>query len=303
MCQGFIDRAGYRSTFWRTYIDEEKKLGNFHVEQFEKVDKETCFGTRPGSYEKIDEDGIVQPGERVSADDVLISKTSPMPPQPKSKFTKRDHSLSNRSTERGIVDRSMLSTNADGFKFAKVRVRSMRVPEVGDKFSSRHGQKGTIGMIFPTEDMPFSPTSGMVPDIIINAHAIPSRMTIGHLLESEFAKAGCYTNGRVDATIFEHHDREKEAEAVLHAKGFQKYGKERLVNGQTGRMMDCMIFMGPVYYQRLKHLVADKIHSRSRGANNMLTRQPVEGRVRDGGLRFGKKFFILVITHSLLNNR
>lgn len=109
-------------------------MGNYHVEQFEKADRETCLGMRPGSYEKVDTDGIVSPGERVSADDVLISKTSPIPSQPGSRFTKRDHSLSNRSTEYGIVDRAMVSTNADGFKFAKVRVRSIRTPEVGDKF-------------------------------------------------------------------------------------------------------------------------------------------------------------------------
>jgi hypothetical protein len=535
---GFLDRGGFRSTFYRTYIDEEKKLGNYHVEQFEKVDKEICYGRKPGSYENVDTDGIIRPGEKVSADDILISKTSPMPAQPGSKFTKRDHSVSNRSTEHGITDRSMVSTNAEGFKYSKVRVRSIKLPEIGDKFcltcdhevltdsgwkpisevsfldkvatlvdgkrieysaieeiyefdhdgemyhiesqqidlfttmnhrmwvkgidhndfelveakdivgkgveyqkngewmkkdynfslpkigdfeekpldteswlwffgiwigwgwscvgddscqveiltcegfkdmleivcqklgynlkykddisyitdehlslylseynnkrlplwawnlsseqakiltraimltsangkkyftsftqlvddfqrlclhagwscnkinekefeitenhakvnyqldkkdqieeikqykgkvyciqvpshvfyvrrngkgcwtgnSSRHGQKGTFGMIYHPEDMPFSPTTGMIPDFVINSHCIPGRMTIGHLLESEFAKASCFLNGKVDATAFEGHDREKEAEIVLRNHGFQRYGKVCFIN-------------------------------------------------------------------------
>lgn len=173
----------FTSTFYRQYTDEEKKLGHHHSEQFEKPDRETCFGMRQGSYDKIDEDGIVQLNARVSENDILIAKTSFMAAQPDSKFTKKDHSTANRSTESGIVDKVMLSTGPENFKFAKVRVRSTRVPEIGDKysyypyikltsvrFSSRHGQKGTFGMIFPTEDMPFNPDTGMIPDILINSH-------------------------------------------------------------------------------------------------------------------------------------
>jgi hypothetical protein len=165
--------------------------------------------------------------------------------------------------------------------------------------SARHGQKGTIGMTYTQEDMPFSAQTGMSPDIIINPHAIPSRMTIGQLMECISGKVGCFDGQIKDSTAFNqsktHHEDTYQA---LHEMGFQRHGNEILINGMTGKMMEHAIFMGPTYYQRLKHMVDDKIHSRGRGPVQVLTRQPVEGRSRDGGLRTGEMERDAIISHG-----
>jgi DNA-directed RNA polymerase II subunit RPB2 len=200
------------------------------------------------------------------------------------KYDKKDMSTFIKQNESGVVDKVMVSINDQGAKLIKTRVRSVRVPEIGDKFSARHGQKGTIGMTLRQEDMPFT-ANGMTPDIIINPHAIPSRMTIGQLLECLLGKAGSLTGEISDSTAFENQLKPHEIAEKLHKEGYQRYGNERLYNGFTGMPMDSMIFIGPTYYQRLKHMVADKCHSRAKGPVQILTRQPVEGRARDGGLR------------------
>ena len=174
----------------------------------------------------------------------------------------------------------------EGHKFVKIRVRSTRVPQIGDKFASRHGQKGTIGITYRQEDMPFS-ADGITPDIIINPHAIPSRMTIGHLVECLLSKLSTLTGSEGDATPFTELTVESVSQ-LLRAKGFQSRGLEVMYHGHTGRKLQAQIYFGPTYYQRLKHMVDDKIHARARGPLQILTRQPVEGRSRDGGLRFGE---------------
>lgn len=180
----------------------------------------------------------------------------------------------------------MLTTDQDGNKFAKVRVRTVRIPQIGDKFSSRHGQKGTIGITFRQEDMPFT-VEGIVPDIIINPHAIPSRMTIGQLIECLYGKVVCcQANVEADATPFTHLSVEKLSQ-MMHEQGYQRYGNETLYNGHTGAKLAAHVFIGPTFYQRLKHMVDDKIHARARGPTSKLERQPMAGRARDGGLRFG----------------
>jgi DNA-directed RNA polymerase II subunit RPB2 len=191
----------------------------------------------------------------------------------------------------------MLTTNADGFKFAKVRVRSERIPQVGDKFASRHGQKGTIGMLYRQEDMPFS-SEGISPDIIVNPHAIPSRMTIGHLVEALLSKVGANTGDEGMATPFLEDQTVDKIGTILQKCGYQRCMNEVLFNGHTGRMLTARIFFGPTYYQRLKHMVDDKIHSRARGRLQILTRQPVEGRAREGGLRFGEMERDCMISHG-----
>ncbi|GAM29100.1 hypothetical protein SAMD00019534_122760 [Acytostelium subglobosum LB1] len=300
--QSSIDRGMFRSMFYRSYKDEQKKQYALDEETFEKPDRDTCVGMRHGSYEKIDEDGLVPPGVRVTGDDIIIGKTTPLPPQdedlgPKSKRqTKRDSSTAMRSSENGIVDSVVLTTSEAGLKFTKVRVRSMRTPQIGDKFSSRHGQKGTCGMTYRQEDLPWT-VEGVVPDIIVNPHAIPSRMTIGQLIECLLGKVSAMSGDEGDATPF----TDVTVEAIskeLHKIGYQMTGHEVLYNGHTGRRLEAQIFIGPTYYQRLKHMVDDKIHSRSRGPVQILTRQPVEGRSRDGGLRFGEMERDCMISHG-----
>ncbi|CRG94359.1 DNA-directed RNA polymerase II subunit RPB2, putative [Plasmodium gallinaceum] len=209
---------------------------------------------------------------------------------------KKDCSLSLRSNENGVIDTVMLSSNSRGNKFAKVKVRSVRIPQIGDKFASRHGQKGTIGITYRTEDMPFS-ENGTFPDIIMNPHAVPSRMTIGHLVECLAGKVAAIEGEEGDATPFSK-ITVQEISQRLHKLGYEKYGNEILYNGHNGKMIKSKIFIGPTYYQRLKHMVEDKIHARSRGPLTMITRQPTEGRSRDGGLRFGEMERDCMISHG-----
>jgi len=176
-------------------------------------------------------------------------------------------------------------------------VRSVRIPQIGDKFASRHGQKGTIGITYRQEDMPFS-CEGVVPDIVVNPHAIPSRMTIGHLVECLLSKVSALSGDEGDATPFTSVTVD-EISRLLKNFGYQKRGFEVMYNGHTGRRLEASIFLGPTYYQRLKHMVDDKIHSRSRGPVTLLTRQPMEGRARDGGLRFGEMERDCMISHGV----
>lgn len=191
----------------------------------------------------------------------------------------------------------MLSTNQDGMKFTKVRTRTIRIPQIGDKFASRHGQKGTIGMTYAQEDMPWT-RDGVSPDIIVNPHAIPSRMTIGHLVECLQSKVGALTGKEGDATPFTDVSVDQIA-GVLHELGYHRHGNEVMYSGHTGRIIHAKVFLGPTFYQRLKHLVDDKIHARSRGPVTMLTRQPMEGRARDGGLRMGEMERDCLISHGV----
>jgi len=273
------------------------------LEEFEKPTRETCVSLRHGSYDKLEEDGLIGPGTRVSGEDIIIGKTTLIKdldddsgPLKGRKQNKRDSSIALRSSENGIVDQVMLSTSQDGYKFVKVRVRSIRTPQIGDKFCSRHGQKGTCGMTYRSEDMPFT-VEGINPDIIVNPHAIPSRMTIGHLVECLLGKVSATTGDEGDATPFTDVTVEAISDA-LHKCGYQRTANEVMYNGHTGRRLEAQIFLGPTYYQRLKHMVDDKIHSRARGPVQILTRQPVEGRSRDGGLRFGEMERDCMISHG-----
>ncbi|KAG2291482.1 hypothetical protein Bca52824_038151 [Brassica carinata] len=300
MNQSSIDRGFFRSLFFRSYRDEEKKMGTLIKEDFGRPDRGNTLGMRHGSYEKLDDDGLAPPGTRVSGEDVIIGKTTAISQDEAqgqtSRYTRRDHSISLRHSESGMVDQVLLTTNADGLKFVKVRVRSVRIPQIGDKFSSRHGQKGTVGMTYTQEDMPWT-IEGVTPDIIVNPHAIPSRMTIGQLIECIMGKVAAQMGKEGDATPFTDVTVDNISKA-LHKCGYQMRGFERMYNGHTGRPLPAMIFIGPTYYQRLKHMVDDKIHSRGRGPVQILTRQPAEGRSRDGGLRFGEMERDCMIAHG-----
>ncbi len=204
-----------------------------------------------------------------------------------------------RRGETGSVDRIAIAENSNGNKIAKVRVRSVRIPQIGDKFASRHGQKGTVGMSFRQEDLPFS-LEGIVPDMIVNPHCIPSRMTVGHLIECLTSKiAAVRGQFSQDGTAFT-----KEADIIekgkeLLALGYQPYGNERMANPYSGVQYENLVFLGPIFYQRLRHLVDDKMYARSRGVVVALTRQPTHGRRRAGGLRFGEMERDCVISHGM----
>ena len=195
-----------------------------------------------------------------------------------------------------IIDKNYIDRNGDGYNFAKVRLRTTRKPVIGDKFSSRSGQKGTIGNIIPEEDMPFT-SSGLRPDLILNPHAIPSRMTIAQLKETILAKVLLQLGLFGDGTSFGELNVDDICELLMKV-GYEAHGNELLYNGLTGEQHECAVFTGPVFYQRLKHMVSDKQHSRSIGPMVNLTRQPAEGRSRDGGLRFGEMERDAMISHG-----
>ena len=303
MNQSSVDRGLFRSIYYRSYMDLEKKSGIQQLEEFEKPTRETTLRLKHGTYDKLEDDGLIAPGTGVAGEDIIIGKTAPIPPdseelgQRTRTHTRRDVSTPLKSTESGIVDQVLITTNSEGQKFVKVRVRSSRIPQIGDKFASRHGQKGTIGITYRQEDMPFT-AEGIVPDVIINPHAIPSRMTIGHLVECLLSKVATLIGNEGDATPFT--DLTVESVSIfLRQKGYQSRGLEVMYHGHTGRKLQAQVYLGPTYYQRLKHMVDDKIHSRARGPVQILTRQPVEGRSRDGGLRFGEMERDCMISHGI----
>jgi len=245
-------------------------------------------------YSVLGKDGLAIPGTPVSGGDVLVGKTTPLPPpQPgdddaddAGRYQKKDNSVCCRLSEKGVVDSVMLTENEKGFRFTKVKMRTIKIPNIGDKFCSRHGQKGTCGIQFRSEDLPFT-CEGVTPDLVINPHAIPSRMTVAHLIETVVGKVACINGREMDATPFGKVTYEDHT-ASLHACKYQRFCNERMYNGHTGLPLESLIFLGPVYYQRLKHLSGDKIHARPRGPLQSLVRQPTHGRAHEGGLRFGE---------------
>ncbi len=244
------------------------------------------------AYRLLEEDGLIATESQVKGGDILVGRTSP--PRFLEEYRGfevrgpqlRDTSVGVRPTEEGVVDSIFVTKDIEGSHLMKVKVRSHRIPELGDKFVSRHGQKGVIGMVIPQEDMPFS-IHGSIPDIMINPHAFPSRMTVGQFLESLAGKAAALRGEEVDGTPFINESLESISEK-LKMLGFEQSGRELMYDGLSGRKFKTHIFIGPTFYQKLHHMVVDKIHARARGQVQMLTRQPTEGRARGGGLRFGE---------------
>ena len=296
--KGSIDRGLFLATIYHTEKDEDKKL--FGTEEVRcKPDKTKTKNIKFGNYDKLTSQGIMKENTLIEDRDIIIGKVIPIK-ENKNDFTKSvkfsDGSISHRTQEESYVDKNYIETNGDGYNFCKVRIRNFRKPVIGDKFSSRHGQKGTIGNIIPEEDMPFT-ANGLKPDIIINPHAIPSRMTIAQLKETLLGKVLLEMGLFGDGTSFGEFDISNIIDK-LNDLGYESKGNELMYNALTGEQLTMNIFIGPAFYQRLKHMVNDKQHSRSIGPMVNLTRQPAEGRSRDGGLRFGEMERDCMISHG-----
>ncbi|WP_052833754.1 DNA-directed RNA polymerase subunit B [Staphylothermus hellenicus] len=302
MNKSSVDRGLARSTFFRLYTTVEYRYPGGQEDKI-TIPPSNVRGYRgPKAYEKLDEDGIVSPETPVKGGDVLIGKISPPRFMTAQEYTvgagitRQDASVVTRHGEKGIVDLVMVTTDIDGNRLVKARVRDLRIPELGDKFASRHGQKGVIGLLVPQQDMPFT-EEGIVPDLIINPHAFPSRMTVGQLIESIAGKAAALEGRFVDATPF-HKEPIENLMITLKRHGYPMSGYETMYDGRTGEILKTPIFIGIVYYQKLHHMVADKIHARARGPVQILTRQPTEGRAKEGGLRFGEMEVDCLVGHG-----
>lgn len=292
--QSAIDRGLFRADTLKKYHSEiDKNPSTNQDDIFSKPDKNKVADMKQGNYSKLNDKGFVPEETEIQNEDFIIGKVSPIQPTGDSNKVYKDSSEIFKSNVDGVIDRVHTAVyNAEGYEMYNVRVRMERVPVIGDKFSNRHGQKGTLGIAFQQKDMPFT-SEGLVPDIIMNPHALPSRMTIGQLIECVASKVGAIEGTFIDGTPYCDYDVRKLPE-VLEKLGYNKYGNETLYCGMTGKKIDAEIFMGPTYQIRLKHMTADKYHSRSRGPRQALTRQPLEGRSRDGGLKIGKPFCLRV---------
>ena len=297
--KGSIDRGLFMATIYHTEKDEDKNIIRDEIIRC-KPDKTKTKGIKFGNYDKLNNHGFIPENSLVENRDVIIAKIIPIKENrndPTKTIKYEDQSKTFRTTEETYIDKNYTGRNGDGYNFAKVRVRILRKPTYGDKFSSRHGQKGTCGNIIPECDMPFT-KEGLRPDIIINPHAIPSRMTIAQLKETLLGKVLLELGMFGDGTSFGNLDV-KTIINELQKLGYESYGNEVMYNGLTGEQLETSIFIGPVFYQRLKHMVSDKQHSRSIGPMVNLTRQPAEGRSRDGGFRIGEMERDVMIAHGM----
>jgi len=300
--QASIDRGFGRSTYFRPAVSEELRYAGGLRDEICIPDKDTKGYRSEFDYRLLTEEGVIYPEAEVKEGDVIIGKTSP----PRfltsgDEFNlgtnvRRESSVSLKHGEKGIVDFIAITENEEGNKLVQVRLRDPRVPEIGDKFTSRHGQKGVVGLIVPVTDMPFT-ANGVTPDLIFSPHGIPTRMTINHLIELVAGKVGCLGGRNIDGTTFSS-ETEADIRKEMQSLGFRENGTETLYNGITGKQYTARIFIGNMYYLKLKHLVANKMHSRARGPIQLLTRQPTEGRSKEGGLRLGEMEKDTFIAHG-----
>ncbi|KAF2734046.1 beta and beta-prime subunits of DNA dependent RNA-polymerase [Polyplosphaeria fusca] len=281
-----LNKASVDRGFGRCQVMKKSSevLTSYSGGREDRINAEQISAEKP-FHDALGVDGTVQVGARLKQGDVYMLKQIPVNPTA-SDTTWKDKNLKYKLPDESYVDKVCITENEAGSKLFKVLLRQTRRPELGDKFSSRHGQKGVVGLISPQEDMPFN-EDGIVPDIIMNPHGFPSRMTVGKLMELLSGKAGVL-DGKLEYGTAFGGSKVDDMGDVLLRHGFSYRGKDYLTSGITGEALRFYVFNGPIYYQRLKHMVQDKMHSRSRGPRAVLTRQPTEGRSKDGGLRLGE---------------
>ena len=297
--EGAIARGIFRTTYHSMYEarEESSKVAGSVNSKFANIEKNNVINKKPDyDYSLLDEHGIIKENTPLTDKSILIGKiTSNL----ENKDLWIDDSVKTKKGQLGFVDKSFITEGEEGFNIAKVRIREERLPAIGDKMASRAGQKGTLGLIIPEADMPFT-SDGVKPDLIINPHAIPSRMTIGQIVEAMFGKVCASYGGFGDCTAFQVKGAHYfEYGKLLTNAGFHSSGNQILYNGMTGEQIAADIYLGPTYYMRLKHMVKDKINYRARGPNTFLTRQPVQGRANDGGLRIGEMERDGVLAHGM----
>ena len=288
--QGSVDRGFGRSSRFRPYISIELNYAGGLHDEITIPDKDVSGYRVEELYRFLEDDGVAYPEAEMVEGEVVIGKISP----PKflseareiSIQTKKENSSAIKQEETGIVDAVFVTHDKEGNRIVQVRMRELRIPEVGDKFSVPHGQKGVVGMIAPEQDVPFT-VGGIRPDIMFNPHGIPSRMTVGYLMDVLAGKVAALTGRIVDASSFSGETIDS-LENNLRKLGFRQSGKEVMYNGISGQRMPVKIFVGNMFYLKLKYMVADKMHARASGKIALLTRQPIEGRSRGGALRLGE---------------
>ena len=298
--KGSLDRGVGRSFYFRPYSAVEMNYAGGLNDEIAIPEKDATGYRMETSYRFLENDGIVYPEAEIDEGEVLIGKMSP----PKflseareiSVRTKKESSVAMRQEEKGIVESVFITEDEEGNKIIQVKTRDQRIPEIGDKFATSHGQKGVIGMILPEEDVPFT-SRGIKPDILFNPHGLPSRMTVGYLLELLAGKVGCLKGEIMDGTSFSGESK-KELEKQLKNLGFRYDGKETMFNGITGKRISAKIFIGNLYYLKLKYMVGNKLHGRASGKVALLTRQPIEGRSRGGALRLGEMEQQALVAHG-----
>jgi DNA-directed RNA polymerase II subunit RPB2 len=298
--EGSIKRGMFNTTYYTVYeVHEEKSIIGSSINEkiIGNIEAQEVIGKKKGyDYSKLDKFGLVREGTIVDEKTILIGLTSNISGNPGMRM---DHSKSPKKGQVGIVDKAFITESAEGKRIAKIRIRDIRIPNLGDKMASRAGQKGTCGNVIPECDMPFT-KDGIRPDLIINPHAIPTRMTIGHLVECLMGKTCAIYGGFGDCTAFNNKGSKIGIFGdYLARSGFHSSGNEIMYNGMTGEQIEMAIYIGPTYYMRLKHMVKDKINYRARGPNTQLTKQPVAGRANDGGLRIGEMERDVLISHGI----